>query len=121
MIRKKQLKIELAAVFRANRLLHDTIAEKQNKLLMLALEKADLLDTCDYLTRELDEARSQNYAYADAQTGDDRPNRKKLTKSEVEEIREMKRNGSTQSVLAEIFDVNPATISRIIRGQYHKK
>jgi hypothetical protein len=117
MIRKKQLKIELAAVLKANRLLHDTIAEQQTKISMLALEKADLLDACDYLTRVLDEVPEE----AGPQTGDGRPNRKKLTKSEVEEIREMKRNGSTQSVLAEIFDVNPATISRIIRGQYHKK
>lgn len=47
-------------------------------------------------------------------------NRKKLSKSDVKRIREMKRNGCTQSDIAECFDVNPATISRICRGQYHK-
>jgi DNA invertase Pin-like site-specific DNA recombinase len=47
-------------------------------------------------------------------------NRPKLTKREVAQIRAMKRNGHTQAELAEIYAVNPATISRIIRKQYHR-
>jgi hypothetical protein len=53
------------------------------------------------------------------QTGEARPNRKKLLPSEVAQIRNMKRAGYRQSQLAEMFDVNPATISRIVRKVYH--
>lgn len=45
-------------------------------------------------------------------------NQKKLTKREVARIRELKRNGFTQKQIADIFDCNPATVSRIIRGIY---
>jgi plasmid maintenance system antidote protein VapI len=45
-------------------------------------------------------------------------NRKKLTKRDVLLIRQMKRNGETQAAIAETFDVNAGTISRIVRGQY---
>jgi DNA-binding NarL/FixJ family response regulator len=47
-------------------------------------------------------------------------NRPKLTKRDVLLIRQMKRNGETQAAIAEVFDVNAGTISRIIRGYYHK-
>ena len=47
-------------------------------------------------------------------------NQKKLTKREVARIRELKRNGFTQKQIADIFDCHPATISRIVRGQYWK-
>jgi Trp operon repressor len=47
-------------------------------------------------------------------------NRKKLSKREAAHIRELKRNGLNQASIAQIYDVNPATISRIVRGQYHK-
>lgn len=49
-----------------------------------------------------------------------RPNRRKLTASDVREIRDMYRRGWTQKDLAYSFDVNRATISRIVRRQYHK-
>jgi DNA invertase Pin-like site-specific DNA recombinase len=45
-------------------------------------------------------------------------NRPKLTKRDVLLIRQMKRNGETQAAIAEVFDVNRSTVSRIIRGQY---
>lgn len=45
-------------------------------------------------------------------------NRKKLTKREVELIRGLRRSGSTQRDLAVMFEVNPATVSRIVRGIY---
>ena len=47
-------------------------------------------------------------------------NRKKLSKRDVVRIREMKRNGCTQADIAECMDVHPATISRTIRGIYHR-
>ncbi|WP_100460540.1 helix-turn-helix domain-containing protein [Mycobacteroides abscessus] len=49
-----------------------------------------------------------------------RPNRRKLTGSDVRAIRDMYRKGWKQKDLAESFDVNRATISRIVRRQYHK-
>lgn len=47
-------------------------------------------------------------------------NRKKLTKRDALLIRQMKRSGEKQAALAVTFDVNPATISRIVRGIYFK-
>ena len=49
------------------------------------------------------------------------PNRKRLTKPEVEAIREMKRRGESNRGIADVFDINPTTVSRIVRGQYHKE
>ncbi|ASR77150.1 HTH DNA binding protein [Mycobacterium phage MyraDee] len=46
-------------------------------------------------------------------------NRKKLGKRDADTIRQMKRAGFTQREIAASFDVNPATVSRIIRGIYH--
>jgi DNA-binding NarL/FixJ family response regulator len=48
-----------------------------------------------------------------------RSNRKKLTKRDVGLMKDLKRVGSTNAELAEAFQVNPATVSRIIRGIYH--
>lgn len=55
---------------------------------------------------------------APAQRSSQPTNAKKLTKREVARIRELKRNGFTQKAIADIFDCHPATISRIVRGQY---
>lgn len=49
-------------------------------------------------------------------------NRKKLTGREVDMIKRLWDDGNgvrTQAELAEIFNVNPATISRTVRGIYH--
>lgn len=51
-----------------------------------------------------------------------RANRKKLTETQVYEIRVKHRwNGAKQKELAAQYGVNPATISRIVRGQYHRR
>jgi DNA-binding NarL/FixJ family response regulator len=49
-----------------------------------------------------------------------RSNAKKLTKREVALMKDLKRLGSTNSELATAFDVNPATVSRTVRGIYHR-
>ena len=54
-----------------------------------------------------------------AQRGADRPNRKKLTKQEVKDIRAAYKGGMKQKDLADNYGVNPATISRLVRGIYH--
>ncbi|MGW6624262.1 helix-turn-helix domain-containing protein [Nocardia sp. NPDC055002] len=47
-------------------------------------------------------------------------NRKKLTAREAGEIRRLARTtGMTNKEVADIYDVNPATVSRIKRGIYH--
>lgn len=47
-------------------------------------------------------------------------NRKKLTRGEVFRIRLLwNKGGWSQAALADAFDVNPATVSRIVRGIYH--
>lgn len=53
-------------------------------------------------------------------TGPDRPNRKKLTRREVMDIRAAHRGGMSQRDLARNYGVNPATISRLVRGIYHR-
>ncbi len=45
-------------------------------------------------------------------------NRKKLTTREVATIRDMVRAGYSQAEVADIYDVSPPTVSRIVRGQY---
>ena len=54
-------------------------------------------------------------------TGIKRANRKKLDRFAASDIRQMHRTGVSQRALADIYDVNPATISRIVRGIYHKQ
>lgn len=46
-------------------------------------------------------------------------NRKKLTPGEVRDIRSRYRRGETQASIADDFSINPATVSRIVRGDYH--
>lgn len=46
-------------------------------------------------------------------------NKKRLTPREVRNIRELHKQGESQRALATDYDVNPATISRIVRGIYH--
>ncbi|WP_280350427.1 helix-turn-helix domain-containing protein [Nocardia abscessus] len=49
-----------------------------------------------------------------------RDNRKKLTDREVAEIRRLYRTtGYSQREIAGIYDINPATVSRTVRGIYH--
>lgn len=49
-------------------------------------------------------------------------NRKKLTGREVSQIRELwETTAVSQAALGRIFDVNPATISRTVRGLYHSQ
>lgn len=47
-------------------------------------------------------------------------NTKKLTKSEVSQIRDLNRKGYKVNELADIFDVNHSTISRIVKHVYWK-
>lgn len=54
-----------------------------------------------------------------AESGPARPNRHKLTDHEVQDIRAAHRGGMKQKDLALNYGVNPATISRIVRGVYH--
>ena len=51
--------------------------------------------------------------------GPDRPNRKKLTKQEVKDIRAAYKGGVKQKDLADNYGVNRSTISRTVRGIYN--
>lgn len=46
-------------------------------------------------------------------------NKRKLSEREVRDIREAHRGGMSQKDLASNYQVNPATISRTVRGLYH--
>lgn len=47
-------------------------------------------------------------------------NRRKLSEPDVRRIRELFRSGMTRNELAESFDVNKSTISRLLRNHYHR-
>lgn len=47
-------------------------------------------------------------------------NRPKLTDREAKDIRDAYKGGMAQVDLANNYGVNPATISRIVRGIYHR-
>ena len=87
-------------------------------------DRPDTQETIAAAVAALDELKLENAELrellSETPTGPDRPNAKKLTDREVKEIREYKRAGFKNAELADMFDVNPATISRIVRGQYHK-
>lgn len=46
-------------------------------------------------------------------------NKRKLSRREVQDIRDAYRGGMRQKDLADAYQVNPATISRTVRGIYH--
>lgn len=48
-------------------------------------------------------------------------NRKKLDRYQVSDIRALHFTGIKNAELAKMFKVNPATISRIVRGLYYKE
>lgn len=60
-------------------------------------------------------------AAENAKLRDKQNNRKKLTKREVVRIRQLKADGWKQSAIADAFDVNRATVSRIVRNIYWSK
>ncbi|ASJ79743.1 HTH DNA binding protein [Mycobacterium phage Heffalump] len=51
--------------------------------------------------------------------GPSRPNRKKLSAADAKDIRNAYYGGAKQKDLARNYGVNPATISRLVRGIYH--
>ena len=48
-------------------------------------------------------------------------NRKKLSARDVFQIRKLHSNGMTQREIAAHYVVNPATVSRVVRGVYYGK
>lgn len=79
---------------------------------MLLQVMSEIMD----LYEERRELREQLAAVA-AQRLDNRP---KLGKGEVSQIREMRRAGVKLADIADSFDVNKSTVSRIVKGVYHK-
>ena len=67
-----------------------------------------LMDENDRLKREIEQLKET------------RNNQKKLTDREVSDIRAIKRSGLSNRDIADIYDLNPSTVSRIVRGHYHK-
>ncbi|MBM7771937.1 DNA-binding MarR family transcriptional regulator [Actinokineospora baliensis] len=71
--------------------------------------------------RELDELRAryrevvQDLAVMKSKVD----NRKKLSVAEVARIRRFSKEGRSQAWIADRFDLNRATVSRIVRGIYH--
>lgn len=109
-----QAKLEIDSLQRQLRLAWSDYEESDQKYLSLLIERDNLLDKIEVL--ELDK---QELTAPDA--GSSRANRKKLTKQEVHTIRELSRSGLSNREIADTFDINPATVSRIVRGLYHRK
>jgi hypothetical protein len=75
----------------------------------------NLVAELDALMKELD------YYKARVEELEAKPldNRRKLSEREVKDIRAAYRGGMAQCDLADAYGVNPATISRTVRGLYH--
>lgn len=76
---------------------------------------ANLVQEFEFLMKELDYYKAK-VAELEAKPLD---NRQKLSEREVKDIRAAHRGGMIQRDLADAYGVNPATISRIVRGIYH--
>ena len=80
------------------------------------------MDTLLKVIEEIDFLIAENTSLKErVQELEDKPldNRRKLSSREVKDIREAYRNGMPQHELADAYGVNPATISRTVRGIYH--
>jgi DNA-binding transcriptional regulator YiaG len=82
-----------------------------------------LIEERDYYKEEYEAAQELlSKEFADGHihdTGPTRPNRRKLSLQEVKDIRQAFQGGMKQVDLADNYGVNPATISRIVRGIYY--
>ena len=85
---------------------HETIAPS---IARIAHELDALLREREELYEELERLRQRIHN-----------NRPKLGTKEVANIRDMRRGGYTVREIAEVYDVNKSTVSRILRGEYHK-
>lgn len=84
--------------------------------MMLKPDLADFAKALTAVLEENDRLIKENEALK-AKPTDNRP---KLTDREVKEIRDMRRMGLSTREIADIYDVNKSTISRIVRREYHK-
>jgi DNA-binding MarR family transcriptional regulator len=74
----------------------------------------ELINSACALEKTVVQLREENAALKDKNS-----NRKKLSSPEVARIRLLHQTGDwTQAAIADAFDINPATVSRIVRGQY---
>lgn len=77
---------------------------------------SDLDNLFGELKSEITNLRQEN-----AKLRGERSNRKKLSPREVSGIRSLwTRSGMSQRQIADVYDVNPATVSRIVRNIYWK-
>ena len=106
--------MKLKTIRRENKRLKDELAAADRRIENL-LEEIDVLRHANALVRaQLDDAKRRNA------TGPLRPNRKKLDKEAVYDIRNAYYGGATQREIADIYSVNPATVSRIVNEVYHR-
>ena len=110
MTTKRQLASRIAELEEINRQITETNA-------ILWLQNSELRSQLDVARRSFGEAFIKGHL--EPPKGPDRPNRKKLTKQEVKDIRAAYKGGVKQRDLAENYGVNSSTISRIVRGIYH--
>ncbi|BBC43606.1 helix-turn-helix DNA-binding domain protein [Mycobacterium phage AN9] len=112
----RKLQTRVNELRQANHSLVDAANRQVASNSVLRSENADLRSQLDTARRSFGEAFVKGTL---APVGPSRPNRKKLTEREVRDIREAYRGGMKQKDLADNYGVNPATISRTVRGIYH--
>lgn len=81
------------------------------------MRKPDLQDVATALIALLEENDRLIKELGQTKAVDNRP---KLTEIDVKYIRQLRRDGLKIREIADIYDVNKSTISRILRGVYHK-
>lgn len=85
----------------------------------LSRMKAQILELVDSYDKAVTEVLAAQSAVPTKALVND--NRKKLAFDDVRRIRTEYRTGRfSQRELADWYNVNPATVSRIVRGQYHR-
>ncbi|ABE67368.1 hypothetical protein PBI_CHE12_49 [Mycobacterium phage Che12] len=112
---KRALKNDVDRLVRENATLHSANTKLSQAANQALRENGELRDK----QRRAGELFGKAFAQVKPETGPSRPNRKKLTPREVQDIRAAYRGGMKQKDLASNYGVNPATISRTVRGIYH--
>lgn len=97
----------------------DTKLTKDQIITNLQYVVADYAGQVQTLTEEKSLLVARNTALSTAAARTPADNSKKLSADDVRRMRRDAASGLSQRELADIYEVHPATVSRIVRGQYH--
>lgn len=118
-MRKKHLKAALGEANRRIDLLNDENDSLNESLISLRQENRELQLKLRSASDLFGEAFVKGGQLPPVK-GPSRPNAPKLSRRDAEHIRDLVRAGNTRAEVARAYDINPATVSRIVRGLYYR-